>query len=522
MGEKEIDRYLLRIEGVNLSSFVFDTGDLNTIRGAGLILLTAPSDILTRISTIKEEPETITAGASWGLFQFKAQNDRLASEFAGRVREALQTDPNYQHATFVVEVLPKAETGGYVERCEQLTALSRWRQMGSLSMVVPEPGAKDERPTITRGGKTQKVTACELDHFRPATRFVKKGDDQFGVSTSTLVRREFGKENKRKKWYEETAGVKLKYDFASDFNELTKTVPDKNDGRKEGKASNQKMAVIYLDGNRFGKLRTSFCTDEAKQKRFDQKIRVEYQNGTLKTLLEEIEKNADAFDWLVAEKKKKGTEKEWKLRLETLLWGGDEVIWVAPAWNGWWLLGRFFELVKQNWKFFDGSPLTLSAGLVFCHHDAPIQRIVHLAKTLGELAKGDRTANRVAYQVLESFDHAGVDISAFRNSRCPAGVEPPDLILSGDSMLDMSETVKEIKTHIPKRRLHRLVNDLYAGESAAKTSEDFCKQFETAMVDKINRDFGKTPACWLHLLELWDFIGMENQDQEGDGLNVPD
>src|SRR5439155_23707913 len=93
-------------------------------------------------------------------------------------------------------------------------------------------------------------------------------------------------------------------------------------------------------------------------------------------------------------------------RLETLLWGGDELIWVVPAWQGWKILSLFYRQ-STNWNF-AAQPLTHAAGMVFCHHNAPIHSITALAKTLAEVAKEkSRDQNLFAYLVLESFDHVG-------------------------------------------------------------------------------------------------------------------
>jgi len=41
-----MSKYYLRMEGVNLNNFVYETQDLSTIRGSGLLLLKAVDDLL--------------------------------------------------------------------------------------------------------------------------------------------------------------------------------------------------------------------------------------------------------------------------------------------------------------------------------------------------------------------------------------------------------------------------------------------------------------------------------------------
>lgn len=530
-----MNEYYLRIEGVNLNNFVYDTGDLSTVRGGGLMLLEAPEWVKSNLPD-GVRLEAITEGASWGLFRFQAEDNERALMVAKEVRKKLRTDPNYRYATFVVEVLPKGQKEAYTKRNEELAALCRWRQMNSLSIEVPAPQTSPVE--IIRDSKKETIFVCEFDHVRPAAETEPKGGEKFAASESVAVRRRAGIDNKRKTWYERLIGQSLLYDFVYDFKQLSRSASTQ-DADSKGSTLNQKMAVIYLDGNHFGRKRASYCTDAARQKDFDQKIRKEYQNGTLGILLKEIENHAEADDWLCTEDKKsqggKGEETteaaRLLLRFETLLWGGDETIWVVPAWNGWWLLSRFFKHVEERWKFFDGSNLTLSAGLVFCHHNAPIQRIVNLAKSLGDLAKGDRTANRVAYQVLESFDHAGTDLEAFRRMRCPEGVSPEDLILDGNGMASIIEPVRTLKRTIPKRRLHRLVESLYLGEDTTGASEELENTVKKALEaevpgrektlpqDQALAYFGSGNARWVHLLELWDYIGPEKEINDSGGFS---
>ena len=48
-----MNSFLLRMEGVNLSNFVFDTQDLSTIRGGGLLLLDAALRVEEMSSTTR-------------------------------------------------------------------------------------------------------------------------------------------------------------------------------------------------------------------------------------------------------------------------------------------------------------------------------------------------------------------------------------------------------------------------------------------------------------------------------------
>lgn len=477
--------YYLRIEGVNLDNYVYDTNDLNTIRGGGLLLLEAINTVKVSLGSdagpqrlraqgiTLRDPETITSGASWGLIRFGVASDAEAAEVARAVYDIVNGEATLKHATFVVDVLSKGKDS-YVSDRNRLTALNRWRQMQSTSVAVPAPGSQ---------------VVCQLDRVRPAVPDKQriKQDWKF-VSKSVLSRRDYGKDQKTG-FYKKRTHTQDET-FVEDFDELT--------AAEDHKSLHHKMAVIYLDGNGFGALQRRHCKDEKTQRAFDQYLRKECQQGALTTLLSDIKTDAD---W------KNGN----KIRLETLLWGGDEVIWVVPAWKAWWMLGSFFRIAEE-WSFKEES-LTHAGGLVFCHHNAPIRRIKDLAKRLGDVAKEEsRDRNLVAYQVLESFDHAGNDLTAFRNRRCPAAIKARDLLLDGNGMLNITDAVSNIRKNLPKRQLHRLVQSLYADADKASTIEDDFQEMEEIgdSIDQIKTYFGGGYACWLHLFDLWDYITESN------------
>lgn len=491
-----MSNYFLRIEGVNLGNFVYDTNDLNTIRGGGWILLDAPGKVVPHLKNHLGPSfaiRSITQGASWGLVAFTAKDDDQAARVAACARHFLTTWKVYSGATFVVDFLPAGPDAAYPQVRERLSALNKWRQMQSPSLVVPQVVDVGKIPEIERKGGKQRITVCEFDHVSPACGQERKGTEQLAAGNSVALRRELGRE--KVAWYEKM-GLKDFPALVQDFNELS-DLKDPQD------PLNHKMAVIYLDGNGFGALQRKHCQTSAQQQRFDRKLRTEFQEGTLKVLLNEI----------LADPKDRSWRNNQALRFETLLWGGDEIIWVVPARKGWWLLAHFFKEVAEKWRFpTKDDHLTLAAGLVFCHCKAPIQRIVDLAKRLGDLAKGDRTANRVAYQVLESFDHAGADVDGFRLGRCPRGVLPHELLLDGNAMWPLLESgvLADLQQQLPKRRLHRLVEQLYLGEDPATLQKGLKKL--TGSIDLgdrwqcVENCLGSETAQWLHLLELWDYL----------------
>lgn len=481
--------YYLRIEGVNLSEFVYDTQDLNTIRGGSLMLLDAVRQVVNKVT--RTELETLTTGASSGLFQFDAEDNTQSERVRGEVEKLLKgylmakgdrnEEQQYElkHATFVVDVL-KASVDFVTDR-QSLLALNRWRQMQSPSLAIPTQNESDWRERIQ----------CEVDLVRPAVTVEDTAEGPKKVSASVKTRRQYGRLEKQT-FYTEQTGLAIDRDFSRDFDELTADPAKGN--------LHHKMAVIFLDGNGFGKLQDRLCRTPADQKDFDhavQRCRREF----LKSLLEDSVFR-DVGGWV---------SQADRYRIETLLWGGDEMIFVVPAWQGWPLLSVFYEKSK-DWKFRD-EKLTHAGGVVFCHHNAPISRIKDLAEQLAQLVKAKpRNDNLFTYQVLESFDHIGRDLLEFRKDRVPLGHDASELILPGANMGIVQTRLPILREGLPRRKLYQLIQLLQTDLPGARKMEegireqllrdpDSCQPFK-----EIEAYFGQTQTMWFHIAELWDYI----------------
>jgi len=492
-----MNEYYLRIEGVNFDSFVLDTNRIKIIRGGSLMLLNAPEWIKDQLSVKLEQ---VSAGASFGLFRFQADDDQHAGKVAKEAADAFNDDMRYRHATITVAVQP--ETEDFSRDHARLEAISHWQQMRFPSLAIPSAARKPVKGP------------CEFDKLRPATHIAKlvrdedeNGKNKADISAACQVR-----------WFNDGEQRERKYTKNSEENHILpqsfyqkrtkheilitrdlKMLTDPPDDQYVGNLKH-KMAVIYLDGNHFGNLARENSKTWKNARKFDQTLRKQYQDKALETLIDEIKKESQ------------GWKNDGRLRLDTLLWGGDEIIWVVPAWKGWWMLGRFIE-ITQGWNI--GGRLTHGAGLVFCHHNAPIQPILALARQLGDIAKGagNRKENRVAYQVLESFDHAGVDLGDIRKMRWPLE-DIDEMVILGDTMLAASHAVYNIKKlDFPKRQLYKLAQLVQAGQHKdARDKAEALQQAANINVDdwkKVEQCFNPDLAAWLHLLELWDFVGLE-------------
>lgn len=496
-------KYILRVEAVNIYDLIKDTQNLSTIRGAGLMILDAAGKIENMPDNSKEvkikKIETISTGASIGMFSFEADDEDKAEDFRNKVAKFLSNDSNLMHATFVVDIQPILNAGSFMKDYEKVIAKNRWRQFQQLTVVLPEENSSND------------VRICALDKLRPGTCEETIQGEIKSISTSVSKRFNYGKDQKQK-FYEnqlEKLGVVLKdkdgnrQKFTTDFKSLSSNL-------KRGNL-HHKIAVIYLDGNKFGTIRNRLCQTPEDLTDFDKTLKT-HQRKFLKALVKDRMLNDSGY---ITDDK--------KLRIETLLWGGDEMMWVVPAWKGWSVLGTFYESSKE-WQF-QGEPLTHAAGLVFCHHNAPIHRVTSLCRDLADKVKAnkDRPAgNEFQYVVMESFDHIGQDIEKFRSTQVPFNYQ---YTLDGNKMGKIAYTIRNLIKELPRNQVYNAIRaaieDTQNIQSPEKL-EAFNDRLEEVLgtslkhnVDNLlsnNNIFGQDPrGWWIHLAELWDYIPEERE-----------
>jgi hypothetical protein len=208
-------------------------------------------------------------------------------------------------------------------------------------------------------------------------------------------------------------------------------------------------------------------------------------------------------------------EPEQFARFETLLWGGDELMFVMPAALGWRFASLFFDHFKE-WTFED-QPLTHSAALVFVHHHSPIHRLKRLAKDqMTEFAKEKhQKRNQLVYTVLESFDHLGTSFEDAMAKRygSPGIVEKMLLPTDGDLLKTMSEQFEVLRhpeNDFARSQLRSLVQTLIKGDQVVTVDAALKSHFFRAKPEAITalttlKDILPPNALWLHLEELWDY-----------------
>ncbi len=511
MDETQGSMHLLRMEGVNLSKVLDDTDEISVRRGAGLMLRQAVLDVAKRFQGLKP----ISVGASVGLFEVHTTDpDALVAKIASYISE----HPDYRYLTFVVDSVPLGE--GFGAAREQVITANRCRQFRQLTLAVPAAGD---------GG-----TWCRADQISPG-RTQHGFKDYEAASPSAAARFDFGREA-RSAFYEQELGTAVPDTFTDDL----KALAEPADGLDFGNL-NDKMAVIYLDGNKFGDLQRQ-CHSAADLRRFDRALG-NYRRAFLDHLLAVARADGSGF--------RNGT----RIRLETLLWGGDEILLVVPAWKGMETLQRFYE-VSHAWSF-DDVPLTHAGGIVFCQGKTPIVQIRRAAEDLANGVKAwiakdkDEAAqqgekdneasirhrgNRFAYLVLESVDYPTEDLDTFRQVRYGAAVaaslEPLSAFAagSGGTWADLAKYLTPLIQRWPRGAIYDVamewVRARKAGTDAARAifADRVQRLFDTSsprleaeLSSSVfchlvpNVDPGKTHdhAGWLHLVELWDYLAPE-------------
>jgi hypothetical protein len=473
-----MNSYLLRVEGVNLGAFVYDTKDLSTIRGGGLLLLNAAGEVAQLLKHEGIQFETLVESASIGLFTLTTDRD------SETVRQAIDAGLSHSlpHATFVVDIC-SGDTSTPEAR-KQVQTQNRWRQMQAPSVVYP-----------ALRSVTAATDVCEIDLLRPATVETPKHLRFKRVSEHAEWRWLYGRDRKQNFYQDEMrradpdSPINTDLGYSQDFEDLC------GDSVNWGNLRD-KMALIYVDGNKFGAIGQNDTT--SVYSRYSNELR-KAQAAILRQLI--TQKAALDPDWQVIDQEKK----RGLIRLETLLWGGDEVIWLVPAWKGWELLEFFFDewtanasppWLPESMKY----PLTFTAALIFCHQKTPIHSVRDLASDLVTAMKKvnekDPYKNRFVYQVLESFDYVTDPTGCVIHQSLPA-----------DKMKLLRKLIREGRENISRKKLYTIRKN--PGETAAIAPE-LRKALPPDSPPAV-AEIGE-PCFWHHITELWDFVAPEKSD----------
>ena len=506
MGKQQ---HLIRVEGVNHLAVLDDTNDISTRRGASAMLRDVPASLPKRFPIL----QVVSLEASVGLFNAESDDpDGLVASIAEHLAAEVP------QITFVVDVVPLGQD--FRAALHAVKSRNRFRQFRQLTLAVP--AETDAGPGI-----------CELDRVRPAAAEITQGSTKRHVSESVGARRKVGR-NERRDFLRRVLELPSQVPTTRSLLDLAAD-PELRFGNLAGK-----MAVLYMDGNGFGRIKQRLENAPNAMLAFDARVQ-----GLHKRFLADLVQSAMSDEHFL-----NGQD----LRLETLLWGGDELMLVVPAWKGMATLQRFFETVEDaeeenraaaeppGGKSVTGDEsLSYAAGLVFCSANTPIAQIVRTAKELAEAVKRvEHGLNRFDYLVLESVDYPTQKIQQFRSSHfgdgAARGLEPLAPLTSGSRTDGLEHTpwqrrIVETAAFLescPRRSIRALAlewcrmrnapTDPSARDAFRSSVNRFLEVNKKPLVDQLyqrlfnhlvpgsaqtqNHDHGG----WLHLTELWDYL----------------
>ena len=484
--------HLFCVRATNLRNFIDDTDDLKTIRGGSHSLIEMPHELLKAVTKL----EAITLGASVGYYGAAVESQSALDIICQEIDEFFSDHPILQYATYALDYVKVEKNSNFLELKEKLATNCHKKKMQNLNFGLGFDGSD---------------TVCKIDAIRPANNVTPKKklmseNERVPCSNAVAARRSDGHAEKHPNLYErifEKRGEALSNrKFANDFHDIA---------YKKNHPLSGKIAVLYCDGTGFGKIidkiigqDSDFDTQIEAFTKFDQETTAQ-REAFLVELVQSFHRDDQPY-----------------LQLETLLWGGDEMFFVLPAWRGFEvsaLLSRHME----NWSYTANHckhNITYGCGLVFCSAKADIRRIKPLAKDLAEktkklLKEENISENLVAYEVMESFDYPAEDFDDFRNKRIPKPFEESDpFILKLEHIKDIYDNMRALHKKIPRGQLHEIVRAIYAHENieaAFKRLEIVVGKAEYAGIKtglaSLNKAI-KTPcehADILNLHALWDY-----------------
>jgi hypothetical protein len=439
--------YYLRVEGVNMDNYIFNTYDISTIRGGSYLIKEA---IDQEDKWKKLNLECISLEANIGLFSFKASNKNSAEQMKQEVLSILKDKCD---ATFVTDITPV--TDNFQEDMQLLLTKNRWRQWKELTVKLPKA--------------VPVKTYCDLDGVSPGFIPMPKGDEQKTISEAASLKREEGIKLRKQ------LGKKLlnisDMKFTDDLETLAK---DPTQGVLDGK-----IAFIYIDGNKFGSIRDNSCKNKKELQAFQNYVQETVRASALRSILD-FAKVTPAFM----------NSKD--IRLEVLMWGGDEIEMVVPAWLGWKTLDLFFKS-SQNAKY-NNVNLTHAAGVVFCHANAPILQIRSLARSLCNATKSlftkikynqlEQVHNLIAILTLDSFDQLNSDTDSFvKNFFKPAKLE--NLVISAPEMSSIQTNMQVIRQNFPRNKVYKILESISNEEKLTKIYKESIDLIPKGIRDKV-------------------------------------
>lgn len=218
-------------------------------------------------------------------------------------------------------------------------------------------------------------------------------------------------------------GLFVTHDFARTFEDITAEPPKGLAPSVPGK-----LAYVYLDGNGFSKIRDA--ADFAKFAQMCDAITKAMLTGLLNRFLDESANPVWSLRRKIytrTERYKWGQVDRQLMRLETLIFGGEDACLVMPAWLAFDVTSLMLKLAGDagnaavaTWGLVDPPKISFRAGVLICDARTPARRAVDVAKTLCDDARIeiDKVAqSAISFHISESHDlpeYPGAMLEALR------------------------------------------------------------------------------------------------------------
>ncbi len=577
MFQKEPERdFLCYVAATNFDWVIDDTAQLSVRRGASIFM----REVVRRLPEWLERSgftcEPISTGASIGIYGIRGAS---RSKLEERLLELLRKGPSggssgepgkyafdfsavryFTFSTALAEVDwsdPEEDFPGLVDQLATQAAVGQMQGL-SLSLEGVVPGAVAPLPNDNRH-------ACLWDGVRPATSIMKRRENgerkSYPLSPSVQTRylggrRLHGREDEvvdhlKRNFIATETEKRIDRSYVFDLEQLTDFSPEAEPFVRFSNLQG-KMAVIHIDGNGFGNVKAGLKSKEAYRE-FDDRLQEDRRRFLIDLFDRWGEEKAFLNDRL------EGVE---RCRFELLQWGGDEMLFIVPAWLGFPVLQQFFQQ-EYSWR---GKPLTHSAGMVLCPRKTPIARAQRLAEELTDWCKAhSREEDLYATLILESIDYPTQPLERFFELRFGKLAHQlfPLSPLRDREWFELMEDVALLKESLPRSRVYQTLLDLMGrlerpGECDSPEQLRDCLQEGAERLERLLEvepqmreafdawsescpcreagwssaarrsgthggrsgevlEYGQRLWRWIHLLEQWDYLlTAEQLGKEGD------
>jgi hypothetical protein len=474
---------LLWLEGVDFAETLFDTNDISIIRGGSLALLHAGP---VAGAWLKSQPglaatELVFTGASLALLRLPC-DEAAARGHARRLLEHLAgvgdtfdgktPQPPFAHLRFVAGIAAEDRSASEKDRAlavRKAHAAARLAQMVGDYPLRPIVAA-DRMCSFTRRLPADAAMTLNAGQVK-RLNLGQMADSKhvLAVSRSAKARRLYGRQARQTVFAELMKLEQAKgRHFVNDLQEMVQ-LPDPTKDKpglyKLPKSVRNKLAYFYADGNGFTAIRNAMGGTADDIRRFSDHVRALMETRIIGGVLDELIARAASSDpgrrasaVIEAEDDYREDDepadpKQQRLRFELLMYGGDEICFVVPAWLGLDVARLFFTAVANEALPHDGKShdLHFKAGLIFVPDKMPVASARRLVKDLAEEAK-TRTGSSLGIHAFESIEPPANGLGGYRH----AIFGDPDASDGGKAAADFAKE----KLAIPGGTVAALIADL--------------------------------------------------------------